>query len=275
MTVRRIVTHPLLWTAIVFAALPFVAGANPFTGQSGFVDIGTTMLIFALVASGFNLLLGHVGELSFGHAMFFAIGAYTTALTVKGFSVSVFGLNVNHDPNLNMWVALGLSLLFVFVWAVLLARLIVPRSSGVYYSMITLAFAQVIFFTAFTWSDLTKGEDGLQGVSRPVLPGLPAAYLADSSHFYVFTSLASFSSLAFRVGRTLKFIWALRAIIAGLIGSCADTMYYNGKHCVREEVVAMVILSYALCLSFGACIGFLCSGLCVAASDKAQHPIKR
>lgn len=196
MTVRRIVTHPLLWTAIVFAALPFVAGANPFTGQSGFVDIGTTMLIFALVASGFNLLLGHVGELSFGHAMFFAIGAYTTALTVKGFSVSVFGLNVNHDPNLNMWVALGLSLLFVFVWAVLLARLIVPRSSGVYYSMITLAFAQVIFFTAFTWSDLTKGEDGLQGVSRPVLPGLPAAYLADSSHFYVFTAVVVYVCLA-------------------------------------------------------------------------------
>jgi branched-chain amino acid transport system permease protein len=194
-TLRRALTHPLLWTAVAFAVLPFVAGANPFAGQGGFVDIATTMLIFGLVAAGFNLLLGHVGELSFGHAMFFAIGAYTTALCVKGFSVDVFGLTWNHTANLNMWYALLLSLVFVFVWAVLLARLIVPRSSGVYYSMITLAFAQVVYFTAFTWSDLTHGEDGMQGIPRPVLPGLPDGYLADSTHFYAFTAVVVFLCL--------------------------------------------------------------------------------
>jgi ABC-type branched-subunit amino acid transport system permease subunit len=195
MSARRFIGHPLLWTAVVFVILPYVAGANPFTGQAGFVDIATTMLIFGLLASGFNLLLGHVGELSFGHAMFFAIGAYTTALSVKGFDVYVFNLHWSHDPNPNMWVSLLLSLIFVFVWAVLLARLIVPRSSGVYYSMITLAFAQVVFFTAFTWSDLTRGEDGLQGIRRPVLPGLPADYLSDSFHLYVFTAIVVFLCL--------------------------------------------------------------------------------
>jgi len=188
--------HPLLWTAVVFVILPSVAGANPFTGHAGFVDIATTMLIFGLFASGFNLLLGHVGELSFGHAMFFAIGAYTTALTVQGFSVNVFGFTWTHAPNNNLWIALLLSLLLVFVWAVLLARLIVPRSSGVYYSMITLAFAQVVFFTAFTWSDLTHGEDGLQGIPRPILPGLPANYLENSVHLYVFTAAVVFLCLA-------------------------------------------------------------------------------
>ncbi len=195
MTARRVLANPLLWTAVVFVILPFVAGANPFAGQGGFVDIATTMLIFGLLASGFNLLLGHVGELSFGHAMFFAIGAYTTALTVKGFSVNILGFQWTHDPNPNMWVALLLSLLLVFVWAVLLARLIVPRSSGVYYSMITLAFAQVIYFIAFTWSDLTHGEDGLQGIPRPVLPGFPPGYLTDSFHFYVFTASVVFLCL--------------------------------------------------------------------------------
>jgi ABC-type branched-subunit amino acid transport system permease subunit len=195
-TARRIITHPLLWTAVVFAILPYVAGANPFTGKSGFVDIATTMLIFGLLASGFNLLLGHVGELSFGHAMFFAIGAYATALSVTGFSVNVFGLTWSHAANDNMWIALLLSVLFVFIWAVFLARLIVPRSSGVYYSMITLAFAQVVFFTAFTWSDLTHGEDGIQGISRPVLPGLPPGYLTDSWHLYTFTAVVVFVCLA-------------------------------------------------------------------------------
>jgi ABC-type branched-subunit amino acid transport system permease subunit len=195
MTARRIFSHPLLWTAVVFVILPRVAGANPFTGQSGFVDIATTMLIFGLLAAGFNLLLGHVGELSFGHAMFFAIGAYTTALATKTFSIDVFGLTWSHTASDNMWLSLVLSLLYVFIWAVLLARLIVPRSSGVYYSMITLAFAQVVFFTAFTWSDLTHGEDGLQGIARPILPGLPPGYLSDSFHFYVFTAIVVFLCL--------------------------------------------------------------------------------
>jgi branched-chain amino acid transport system permease protein len=185
----------LLWTLIVFAALPYVAGANPFAGEGGFIDIATKMLIFGLFAGGFNLLLGHVGELSFGHAMFFAIGAYVTALTIRGFSVDVFGLTWTHAANNNAWLALFLAIVFVFVWAVVLARLIVPRSSGVYYSMITLAFAQVVFFVAFEWSDLTKGEDGLQGIALPLLPGLPPDYLRDSMHFYVFTAVFVFASL--------------------------------------------------------------------------------
>jgi branched-subunit amino acid ABC-type transport system permease component len=146
---RRIFTHPLLWTAIVFAVLPFVAGANPFVGKGGFVDIATTMLVFALFASGFNLLLGHLGELSFGHAMFFATGAYVTALSVHGFTMTIGGFTWTHAADNTVFAALFLSLAFVLVWAIILARLIVPRSSGVYYSMITLAFAQVIFFIAF------------------------------------------------------------------------------------------------------------------------------
>jgi len=192
-TVRRLATHPLVWTAVVFVVLPFIAGANPFAGEGGFIDIATTMLIFALFAGGFNLLLGHLGELSFGHAMFFAIGAYVTALDVKGYSFDLFGHTWTHAPDNNLWIALALSVAFVLAWAALLGRLVVPRSSGVYYSMITLAFAQVIFFIAFKWSDLTGGEDGLQGIPRPVLPGID---LRDSMHFYVFTAIVVFIALA-------------------------------------------------------------------------------
>ncbi len=195
MKARTLLLHPLLWTAIVFAGLPFVAGANPFTGTGGFVDIATTMLIFALFASGFNLLLGHVGELSFGHAMFFAIGAYVTALYVKGYSVDVFGHTWTHAADNNMFIALILSLVFVLVWSTVLARLIVPRSSGVYYSMITLAFAQVVFFIAFKWEDLTGGEDGLQSIPRPALPGAPEGFLHDSLHFYFFAAIITFIAL--------------------------------------------------------------------------------
>ncbi len=196
MTRRNPLVHPLLWTAVLFALLPFVAGANPFVGKGGFVDIATTMLIFGLFASGFNLLFGHVGELSFGHAMFFALGAYATALYSKGFSAELFGRTITHGPAGNMLVALALSLAIALLWAWLLARLIVPRSSGIYFSMITLAFAQVIYFTTTNWGQLTGGEDGIQGISRPELGPLGADWLRDSHHFYVFAAVLVFIALA-------------------------------------------------------------------------------
>jgi branched-chain amino acid transport system ATP-binding protein len=195
-TKRNPLAHPLLWTAVLFALLPFVAGANPFAGKGGFVDIATTMLIFALFASGFNLLFGHVGELSFGHAMFFALGAYATALYTKGFTADVFGHTVTHGPGDNMFVALLLSLAIALLWAWFLARLVVPRSSGIYFSMITLAFAQVVYFTATNWDQLTGGEDGLQGIVRPAVGPLGPDWLHDSQHFYVFAAVVVFVALA-------------------------------------------------------------------------------
>jgi ABC-type branched-subunit amino acid transport system permease subunit len=189
-------THPLLWTALLFIVLPFVAGANPFVGKGGFIDIGTTMLIFGLFAGGFNLLFGHVGELSFGHAMFFTLGAYATALYTKGFNTTVFGLPLHHEPAGNVWVALLLSVAIALLWAWFLARLVVPRSSGIYYSMITLAFAQVIYFITFKWGDLTGGDDGLQGIVRPSMGLLGADWLRTSQHFYTFTAIVVFIALA-------------------------------------------------------------------------------
>lgn len=194
MTKRNPFLSPLLWTAIIFAVLPLVAGANPFTHQSGFVDIATTMLIFALFASGFNLLFGHVGELSFGHAMFFTIGAYATALFTKGYSVPLFGRTWVWGGADNALAALAISLVIGLLWAWLLARIVIPRSSGIYFSMITLAFAQVIYFITFKWSDLTGGEDGIQAISRPSLPFVASDWLR-SYNFYWSTAVVVFLAL--------------------------------------------------------------------------------
>lgn len=192
---KRFFSSPLLWTAVVLAALPFVAGANPLHWTGGFIDIATTMLCFALFASGFNLLFGHLGELSFGHAMFFAIASYATALYTKGFDLTLFGHTLHHNPAGNMLVALAWSIGLVLLWGWFLARLIVPRSSGIYYSMITLAFAQVIFFITYKFGDFTGGEDGIQGIPRPQIIGLPADWLASSMHYYIFAAVVAFITL--------------------------------------------------------------------------------
>jgi len=221
---RRLLLHPLLWTALLFLALPHIAGADPFHGQwSGFVGIATTMVIVALFASGFNLLFGHVGELSFGHAMFFTLGAYATALYANGFNVTVLGAVLAHGKGDNMFVALAISLILALLWAWLLARIIIPRSSGIYFSMITLAFAQIVFFTTYRWSDLTGGEDGLQNVARPTLGG--ADVLRDSDHFYWFAALCVFIALC-----------ALYWILASPFGSVL--------HAIRENKQRARFLGY-------------------------------
>jgi ABC-type branched-subunit amino acid transport system permease subunit len=196
----------LLSIGAVFIVLPYVMPGGtldlyPFAGarfplHTGFVDLATTILIFALFALGFNLLFGHTGELSFGHAMFFSLGAYATALFTKGFDVTVGGAHLAFAGASNALLALAVSLIVVTLWAWFVARLIVPRSSGIYYSMITLAFAQVIYSVTFHWGDLTGGEDGLQGIDRPHVPGLPANWLQDSTNLYIFTATVVFVAVA-------------------------------------------------------------------------------
>jgi branched-chain amino acid transport system permease protein len=173
---------------------PLTFNRLPF--HAGFVDLATTVLAFSLFALGFNLLFGHSGELSFGHAMFFAIGAYATALYTKGFDVALGSFTWHHAAASNLWIALVLALGLAAMWAWLLGRLIVPRSTGIYYSMITLAFAQVIYFVAFHWSAVTGGEDGIQAVVRPQLPGLPAEWMNDSTHMYAFAAVVTLLAVA-------------------------------------------------------------------------------
>ena len=117
---------PLVWIMVSFVLVPFIMPGgtldlNPMNHariplHPGFVDLATTILIFSLFALGFNLLFGHTGELSFGHAMFFTLAAYATALYTKGFSATLFGHAIQHDPASNPWIALALARWLRFAW---------------------------------------------------------------------------------------------------------------------------------------------------------------
>ncbi|UBV42822.1 branched-chain amino acid ABC transporter permease [Deinococcus taeanensis] len=115
------------------------------------------ILAWGLFAVAFDLLFGFSGLLSFGHAAFWGTSAYLTAFLLgHGQSVPV---------------ALAGGTLGALALAVPVAFLSV-RSSGIYFSMITLAFAQMVSFLALQWTDLTGGENGLQGFARPSVLGL-------------------------------------------------------------------------------------------------------
>jgi branched-chain amino acid transport system permease protein len=127
------------------------------------------LLCFALFAAAFNLLLGYTGLLSFGHAAFFGGAAYFTAHTVK-----VWG--VTPEVGLLIGVA-GSALLGLVIGAIALRR------TGIYFTMITLALAQMFFFFCLQ-AEFTHGEDGIQSVPRGQLFGV--VDLNDPTAMYYF-----------------------------------------------------------------------------------------
>uniref|UniRef100_A0A8J4H6P2 Branched-chain amino acid ABC transporter permease n=1 Tax=Acidicaldus sp. TaxID=1872105 RepID=A0A8J4H6P2_9PROT len=115
------------------------------------------VLCFALFAAAFNLLIGYVGLLSFGHAAFFGIGSYVTAWTAKNWGLT---------PELAVLLGgLGGAVLgLVFGWLAI-------RRQGLYFAMITLALAQMVYFFCVE-APFTGGEDGIQQVPRGRLFGV-------------------------------------------------------------------------------------------------------
>lgn len=115
------------------------------------------VLCFGLFACAFNLLIGYAGLLSFGHAAYFGMGAYVTGYTAK-----VWGLPPELAIPLGglMGAALGLP----FGWLAI-------RRAGIYFSMITLAMAQMVYFFALQ-APFTGGEDGIQSIPRGTLFGI-------------------------------------------------------------------------------------------------------
>jgi branched-chain amino acid transport system permease protein len=154
------------WQAAGWGLLLVLALVAPMAVYPTFL---MKVLCFALFAAAFNLLLGYVGLLSFGHAAFFGAAAYTTGMAMKGLGLS---------PELGLVVGTATGALLGLGFGALAIR-----RQGIYFSMITLALSQVVYFLAVQ-SSLTGGEDGLQSVPRGKLLGL--VDLANSTAMYYF-----------------------------------------------------------------------------------------
>jgi branched-chain amino acid transport system permease protein len=128
---------PWIVVIVVFALLPVLTNFN----------LATEVVVFAIFAIGFNLIAGYGGQFSFGHAAYFGLGAYGTLLSVNYIT-----------PDLYISIFLGVVLAglasVVIGWFSLYRR-------GVYFAMITLAFAQMVYFGIFSFSDITGGSNGL------------------------------------------------------------------------------------------------------------------
>ena len=138
------------------------------------------LLCFALFACAFNLLLGFTGLLSFGHAAFFGSAAYVTGWLIK---------SQHFTPELGLLAgAIASGLIGLIVGAVAIRR------QGIYFAMITLAIAQMVYFVCLQAS-FTGGEDGLQGVPRGALFGL-ISLESDTAMYYLVVAIFVASFLA-------------------------------------------------------------------------------
>jgi len=143
-----ILKHPVFQAIAVLAVLSIV-----WALMGAPVQLVTRIAIYTLYGAGVNLLVGYTGLVPFGASVFFGTASYFAAF----FMQNAVG---------NEFVVLIATIAFTAVLALVIG-LIILRRKGLYFSLLTLAFSQIAFEIAFKWTDVTGGENGMQGVLRP------------------------------------------------------------------------------------------------------------
>lgn len=161
------VVNAAILAALVGTALAGWLGGAPFV-----VTLATKAAIFALAGVGLNLCLGYGGLVSFGHAAFFGIGGYVTAVLAShattGVPVAAWPFEI---AGTRQMLAIWPAAIIVTGLAAAVIGALSLRTSGVYFIMVTLAFAQMVFYFAVSWPAY-GGEDGLSFYVRNEFPGM-------------------------------------------------------------------------------------------------------
>ena len=211
-------TRRIPWALIIF----LIALAIPWLGSRYYTFLATQVTILALFAVSYNLLLGTTGLVSFGHAAYFGLGAYATGLLMKELGV----------PFIPALLAGGL---MPAAFALLFGYFCV-RLTKIYFSMLTLAFAQIAWAICFQWNEVTGGDQGISGVPYPELgwlssvPGLDGFRTGD--YFYM-TALAV----------VMLSIWVLRRITHSPFGRLLTTIRENPE---RASFIGVNVRAYEL-----------------------------
>jgi branched-chain amino acid transport system permease protein len=210
----------------VMIALPSIFPAKALS------DFVIRLSAFAIFATSLNLLIGYGGMVSFGHGLFYGLGAYSFALLMQKMGTSI--------P-----VAFALTILINGVVAAVIGAICI-RLKEIYFSFLTLAFQMLLYSCIIAWTSVTGGDQGLTGgVPRPEFLGIR---LSDPSHLYIFCCVVLVVSLVLMrhliqspFGFTLRMIrdnprragflgirvWRIRLlafIVAGIFGGVGGMM---------------------------------------------------
>lgn len=236
---------------VTFVVLVVTALAAWQLGNSFAVTLATKAAIFALAGVGLNLALGYGGLVSFGHAAFFGIGGYVTGIFASHASLGTpittlpFTL-AGSTEMLGIWpmamVAAGIAALAIGALSL--------RTSGVYFIMVTLAFAQMIYYFAISWPRY-GGEDGLSFYVRNTFPGMNT-----------FDPIQYFTICATLLAITLLFVATVTQSRYGLALQAARQN--------RQRTMAVGIRPYGIQL-----VAFVLSGMIVGLAGSLYADLNR
>ena len=170
---KRLPVPPLV-AGLALIVLPPVLLALGLTMTSA-----TEVVVYAMACMALNILVGHTGLVSFGHGAWFGLAAYAAALIQR---------NLMHDSFFGPTIA---GVLIVAVIATAFGYLILRRR-GVYFYLLALALAAMLYAVSFRWTEVTGGENGLGGITRPTLLGFN---LESSTAYYWLAAAIAFSVL--------------------------------------------------------------------------------
>lgn len=204
---------PAVLQTLVFALVFALLGLGMTDFQLSLVS---EMLIAALFALSLNLIMGYGGMVHFGHAAFYGLGGYTVAILTLRYGVPT-------------WLAMGLAPFVAALGAVIIGWFCVRRVR-LYFSILTLAFGQLLYTVVFQAADFTGGDNGLLGI-----PKLP--FVNSEADFYYFTLVVFF--VCFFVIRLLvnsPFVLVLRATREN-----AERAQFVGVNVRRHQLIVFVI----------------------------------
>ncbi|MFO7644548.1 MAG: branched-chain amino acid ABC transporter permease [Desulfosarcina sp.] len=223
----RRINATALWgiVLLIFALVPV------FTTSAYKINVASHILVWGLFAVSFNMLWGITGMLSFGQALYYGLGAYSV------------GLMVEYMGNGWFLPAIALGLVIAVALSFLLGLLVI-RVGGVYFTMLTLAFAQLAWQITFKWYDFTGGDDGIQGI-------IPPGILENRAAYYYFVLTLVFLS-----------IWILKRVAYspfGMILRCVqqnpDRVRFLGRRVRRNQLRVYVVSSFFAALAGGLMAG--------------------
>jgi branched-chain amino acid transport system permease protein len=182
----------LLVLAILFLLLPLLPGRFPLV-------VGTEILILGLLALSFNMIYGYMGQISFGHAAFFGLGAYTSALILRPL------IEAGQLGYLGFFLALAAAVPISALGALIVGFFCV-RLTGIYFAILSLAFGELLFYIVFSWYSFTKGDDGIQGLMPPFVFKSGVIY-----YYFTFAVVAIAALLLRKISRS-PFGYTLRML---------------------------------------------------------------
>ncbi len=191
--------------------------------------LSVNILIFGLYAVGFNLLFGYTGMLSFGHAAFLGVGSYLAGIAVV-------------HAGWPWWAAILAGVASSALVGLLIGFLAI-RTRGIYFSMVTLALGQIVYYAFYKADYWTGGENGLRGVKVEFieLPGLSINFIDPLNKYYV---IYAFVALA---------LWFLSRVLSSPFGAVIEAIRENEKRAaacgydVARAKLLVFVLSAGIC----------------------------